>query len=206
MDQLYEIEYRDGTDGKGKARKLGELKDAAAKADELDARELAWEEKRVKAENDLLRSRQEVAFILDNLPKSAVTPEIQRRAAAERERVAKVERAKTLEAIPEWSDADLEESDRDGIAEFMEGYGYHVADIDRVIDHRMLKLLRDAWQRERRINAVLAQVEERKPAGAKPAAGTPNAAGKKFATIGNKASARRDLRRKLGETLRGKQS
>lgn len=205
VEELYEIEYSEAAGDGSRSRKLGELKDVLAKTDDLDAEELKFHEKRVKSENEVLRAREELAYVLEHLPKSQVTESLKQRAAAERDRVEKVERARTLRAIPEWTDEETEQADKDGMAEFMAGYGFHTTDVDRVNDHRLLKLLRDSWQRAERVRIALEKMTEQTAGGAKPAASSasarPNSNGS--APRGNKAEAKKSLRRELGKILRG---
>ena len=203
-EDLYnELEVRDGANGDGETRTLGALKDLATQVTDLDARELAFEERRVDAENELLRARQDMAFIVSQLPASAVSPEIKKKAQAERERINKVERARTLEAIQEWSDDAIEQRERDGISEHMQRYGFGASDLERINDHRWLKLLRDFWSLKVRVNkAVENSTEDKgKPAGKGAASGQPRVAPKP-ATANSKPNAQKTQVTKIGQLLR----
>lgn len=154
----------------GKTRKLGELKDVLQSTVDLDAREIEFGERKSSEENDLLRRRQELDFILRSLPKTAVTPELEARAVAERKRVIKLEAERTLEAIPDWKKEEVRTKERAAIGQWMTQYGFSPSDVDRLLDHRMLKLLRDSWQRYERVTKALAKVKEQKnDGGTKPA-------------------------------------
>lgn len=162
---LYELLELD--DVGGKTLTLGALKDLAKEASDLEGSRLEFSELKASEENDLLRRKQELDYILRSLPKTAVTPEVVARATAERTRVLELERARTLEAIPDWKKPGVEKAERAKIGEFMTQYGYDKKSIDQMFDHRMVKLLRDSWQRFERVQDALAKVKEQKAGNAR---------------------------------------
>jgi hypothetical protein len=89
------------------------------------------------------------------------------RATAERQRVLELERTRTHEAIPEWRKPGVEKAERESIGEWMTQYGYSKRSIEQFFDHRMLKMLRDSWQRYERVQAALAKAKEVKGGGAR---------------------------------------
>jgi len=200
IDELYAIEFRDGTEGKGKAHTLGELKDLLAKETDYTGRELAFAERKVSEENELLRARQELQYILSNLPKGSVSKALQQSAAVELERVSTLEEKRTLHAIPEWKNTAAREKDLDGMAAFIQQYGFGPGDMDRVIDHRWRKMIRDSWTRAERVRSALEKVQEEKP---KPA-GKPAGTGARPArvTVGP-SSSRQDKVAAISQLLRG---
>jgi hypothetical protein len=163
IDDLYAIEFRDGAEGKGKAHTLGQLKDLLAKETDYTSRELAFQERKVAGENELLRARNELQYVLASLPKGSVPKTVLERAAAEHERVAKLEERRTLDAIPEWKDAAAREKDMDGMAAYIQQYGFGPGDLDRIADHRWRKMIRDSWQRAERVRVALEKVTQEKP-------------------------------------------
>jgi hypothetical protein len=143
----------------GKSMTLGELKDAAAKGDELSVRELEFEERKAKDQAALTRAQTELQALMAKLPESARKPElveaIRRRAEAD----AKRERERTLQAIPEWNDADVRDKDLSGMVEMLADYGFPQNYLGQVLSHRMLRFVRDAYQRKQRIETALAKIK-----------------------------------------------
>lgn len=158
VSDLWGMTYRDAG---GKKRTFGELKDLLAKDTDLETREHQFAERKVAAENELLRAQQDLNFIVSQMPEGSLKKAIRERAHSERERVRLREESRTLELIPEWKNEAVRDKERDGMSDYMQGYGFTGADLDRVIDHRMLKMIRDSWQRAERVKRALEKVEER---------------------------------------------
>lgn len=55
----------------------------------------------------------------------------------------KYEKAKTLEAIPEWASPEAYQKDADKIGNLLLEYGYNAKEVQNVYDHRLTKLVRD---------------------------------------------------------------
>lgn len=147
----------------GKAVKLGELKDAFAAQEEVTRRELEIEERRAKYDAELTRAKSELETLMAGLPKEALKPEvldrIRKDALASRER----ERVATLEAIPEWSDEARRTNELKGIVEMMTDYGFPPNYLERNLDHRIIRLVRDSYLRKVRIERALAGVKKVQP-------------------------------------------
>jgi hypothetical protein len=182
---LWDAEFRDSA---GKTHKLGALKDLLQANTDHDARELEFAERKSADENDLMRQRQELDYILRSLPKAAVTPELTTRAKAERDRVLKLEAERIAAAIPEWRNAETRRTERTAIGEWMRQYGFGAGDLERMFDHRMQKLLRDSWQRQERVNKALAKVKEQRGAPSRPARAQNGQRRAKAPTIGPNAT------------------
>lgn len=56
------------------------------------------------------------------------------------------ERAALHEAIPEWAEPERASSEKRALAEYAKGLGYSDQDLDQVYDHRIMLILRKAWQ------------------------------------------------------------
>lgn len=162
VEDLYAITFPAA--GNGESHSLGELKDMLAEQSDFSARSLEFEEKRVQSENELLRAKQDLQAIVGLLPKDAIKPALLERVRAEHERYREVEGKRTLEAIPSWADEEARAKDRAGMAKHLSAYGYAEQHLDALVDHRMLKYVRDNWQREERVNAALGKVKQVKPA------------------------------------------
>lgn len=148
-------------DAAGKTQTLGALKDLLAKDTDLETREHQFAERKVAAENELLRAQQDLNFIVSLLPEGSVKKQLRDRAATERERVRKAEETRMLEVTPEWKNAAVRDKEMDGMSGYLESYGFNRADLDRITDHRLMKMVRDSWQRAERVARALAKVEEK---------------------------------------------
>ena len=171
---LYAVEVP-MSDGQGVS--LGKLKDAWAEREEFTRRELEFAETKAKQEADWTRSQQELREILSALPKNAITPQVlelvRNKVAAEQQ----IERGATLRAIPEWADEGRRDADIKGMVEMLEGYGFSPQFLQTVQSHKMLKFIRDAWQRKERVERALAQVQPVKRPGTEKS--KPNGTAKK---------------------------
>lgn len=170
IEDVYKIAFNDS---KGESHTIGELKDLLTQTEELTSRELEFEERRVKAENELLKTQNEYRAILSKLPKQALDPALIAQAQAEFEATAKAEFEKVKVTIPEWANDDVREKDLNSMADHLESYGFDRSVINTMIDHRMVKYVRDNMMRQNRIEKVLAKVKEKK-APAKATSAKPN--------------------------------
>lgn len=161
VEDLYGIKF--SAAGNGESHTLGELKDMLAAQSDFQTRTLEFEERRVQSENELLRAKQDLQAIVGLLPKDAIKPALLERVRAEHERYREVEGQRTLAAIPSWKDEQARTTDRAGMVKHLSAYGYGEQHLDAIVDHRMLKYIRDNWQREDRVNAALARSKEVKP-------------------------------------------
>lgn len=189
VSDLYELEIPlEAVNGEkvGKTLTLGQLKDSQAKQSDLETRSAVFEEAKAKAENELLRARQQLQEIVAQLPKGAIKPELIARMNAETEAYRRAESERLAEAIPDWDDGGKREADRAVILEHMGEYGYGPQAFDGIIDHRMVKYVRDNALRWRRMNEALAKVTEVKPkppaSASKPAATKPKGEARKPAS------------------------
>lgn len=85
--------------------------------------------------------------------KRAVTAETERlkgeRAeieARERDALVKAETAKLLKAMPEWENPEVAKAETAKLREYGQAAGYTEEELDEVVDHRALKVLRDAMR------------------------------------------------------------
>ena len=137
---------------------LGELKDQAGKALDLDDMSVEVEERRTAFENDMIRSRQELSDIVSLLPE--VSPALIEHARASRIEIVDRERNSLLEIMPAWKDDKVFQSARDDILEAVADYGFLRSDLDLVVDFRLTKLLHDFAGMKKRIAAANARAKE----------------------------------------------
>lgn len=159
----------------GKPMKIGELKDIAQKATDLESANLELETRRQEQDAKFTRMHGELRELVAALPKSALSNEALAKAAQRYE--AKVEGARKAVdgAIPEWKDVDKRKAERAGIAEFLSDYGYDADYLDQILDPRSMRLVRDAWALSKRVKDALSKVKRvtpaKQPAGSQPAKG-----------------------------------
>ena len=87
------------------------------------------------------------------------------------------EAARTLDVIPEWSNDETKATDKAGIAEHLKKYGFSENHLDLISDHRMLRYMRDNYNRMKLVEKAMAQVKDVTPkpksSSTKPAAPKP---------------------------------
>lgn len=162
-EDFWKLEFRDGKEGVGETHALGRLKDMLTQESDLETRSFKFEENRVRQENELVRARTDLQAIVASLPRDAIKPEILERVRSERARYEQAEAERTLEAIPEWADEARRDQDRAGMAAHLAEYGYGEHHLDAIVDHRMLKYVRDNWDRKVRVDRAMGKLIEKKP-------------------------------------------
>ena len=70
-----------------------------------------------------------------------------------------LEAVRVLDVIPEWSDDDVQRADLAEIGDHMEQYGFDKGHIDQIVDHRMLRYMRDNLRRMKLVERALAGVK-----------------------------------------------
>lgn len=166
LDDLYKLEVSQAEDGSPITVEY--LKDFHAKQADFELREIEFEERRTEQEAEMMQAQEELREVLAALPKNAVKPEVLQKIRDKHDAEVKVERQRALQVIPEWRDEKKRTQDIEGMVEHLQQYGYPVNYLERVVDHRMVKYIRDNWQREQRIRQALAKVKAGKPNPTKP--------------------------------------
>jgi hypothetical protein len=144
----------------GKSMTLGQLKDAAAKQDDVTLRELSFEEDRSRKEGELLRAQNELRELMATLPKTAIKPEVLEAIRQKHEGTMKRERERTLEVIPEWRNEAKRTEEIEGIVEHLKEYGFPANYLQTVVDHRTLRYIRESYMREQRLRRALDMVKQ----------------------------------------------
>ena len=157
VKDIYAIEFPNAS---GETHTIGELKDLMAQESDFSRRDHDLAERKVKQENELLRAKQQLSLVLKAIPADMINRELLAKANAELEAHLGDETRKLLSIIPEWGDAVVKEADLQGMGTHMEQYGFGRAEVDRIIDHRMVKYIRDNMQREKRMAKALEDVKE----------------------------------------------
>jgi len=176
VQDLYAIEIPAAEDG-GESHTFGKLKDLAASESDFAGRELEFTERTVKFGNDQAKARHELELVLKSLPDGAIKPEVLAKARKERELMLDREAVRVLDVIPQWENDEAKRADLAGIGEHMEQYGFDKGHIDQIADHRMLRYMRDNFNRKQLVEKALADVKpikrvprggDSKPVRAKP--------------------------------------
>lgn len=162
VEDLYAIEIPASEDG-GESQTFGKLKDLAAGESDFAGRELQFEERRVKFGNDQAKARQELELVLQALPDGAIKADVLAKARKEREVMLDREAARVIDVIPEWKIDETKRADLVGIGEHMAQYGFDKSHIDQIADHRMLRYMRDNFNRKTLVEKALAGVKPVKP-------------------------------------------
>ena len=157
IDDLYAIEFPHNETGESLT--LGALKDLQANESDYAGRELELAEGRVKFGNAQAKARQELGLVLKSRPEGEIKPEVRATARKEREVMLGLEAVRVLDVIPEWSDDDVQRADLAEIGDHMEQYGFDKGHIDQIVDHRMLRYMRDNLRRMKLVERALAGVK-----------------------------------------------
>jgi len=191
LDDLYKLEVSQAEDGTPVT--VEDLKDNHAKQADLSLREIEFEERRTKSEADLMQAQNELRELMAALPEKAVKPEVLQKIRDKHEAQMTLERQRTLEVIPEWTDQETRTADMEGMSNHLKQYGYPVDHLERVADHRQIKYIRDNWLREQRIRKALDVVKAGKPNPTKPSKPTGRAPRKKPLAGVKRGNARNNL-------------
>lgn len=171
VEDVYKVEIAlDNGGGESETMTLGALKDLAAKASDLEAREVKFSEKSAERENELLKARTELREIIAALPPGALTKEVLAKVRAKQKAYADAEAQRLLEAIPDWESDERQAQDRAGMQAHLSEYGIEAAFLDRTLDHRLVKFIRDAWRRYDAVTKALKNTKEITPRTHSPSA------------------------------------
>ncbi len=177
LDALYKLEISQAEDGTPVT--VETLKDFYAEQGNLTLREVEFEERKTQAETELMKAQAELRELMAELPEKALKPETLQKLRERHEATVQLERQRTMQAIPEWSDDKTRTADIEGMVEHLQQYGYPPSYLEQIADHRQIKFIRDSWLRETRIRKALEQVRAGRPnptSKSKPASKAPQRA------------------------------
>lgn len=137
---------------------IGQLKDRVGELVDLETRQTQFEQRRISAEGELLRSQAEIRELLAMVPKEHIKPEVVNKIRIRHEENMKRERAATLEHIPDWRDETKRTEDLQGMISFLGEWGFDGGFMATVSDHRAVKFIRDMYIRDKRIKTALSKV------------------------------------------------
>lgn len=142
---------------------LGEMKDRVGELVDFETREMQFDERRVKAEGELLRAQTEMRELMSLIPRDQLKPEMVEKIRRRHEATQAAERRATLEHIPEWHDEARRSKDLEGMVELVGDYGFGGEFLATVVDHRAMKMIRDYMLMRTRIRKALSNVKDGKP-------------------------------------------
>jgi hypothetical protein len=151
--ELYKLAVPMG--GESPPMTLGELKDAATEWKAGAAERIEWDTEAARQRNELANARDELQQLVALIPEQARTPEMMARATAEFERVKNDEARKLLQRVPEWRDHQRYTAEKEVRASHLEPFGFSGAELESVIDSRLMAYVRHNALREKRIAAAL---------------------------------------------------
>jgi len=143
----------------GESMSLGQLKDAVQSGLDVDSQKQELTQQQIEFENRRLKERAEVTALLNKV-KHAITPEMVEQTRAERDQHLATERKALLDAIPEWKDAETYTKDRAALVEFVNEYGVSEAEFSNTADHRLVKLVRDAYRLKQALSSANAEAKK----------------------------------------------
>jgi hypothetical protein len=161
LAELYKLEIATSADGKPVTVEM--LKDHHSKRSDFTVAQVKWEEEKTRQQADLVRGNTELRELIAAIPRDKLDPKVLEAVRGKVEESGKRERARTLEVIAEWRDAETMTKDLTGMGEWLKGYGFPADYLKTVVDHRALLMMRDAWKRDLRIKAALEEIERESP-------------------------------------------
>lgn len=161
LDVLYDVEVPAKAKG-AKALTLGELKDLAAEHGDYEVAKLRLDEDRRAFEAAVSRGENELRELLSQLPADAIKPEKMQKLRELLGRRHQEQKARTLEVMPEWENVETRKAQMDAMSAHLKDYNLSDAWLLQNLDHRLMRLVRDAARDARTIRKALGEVKERK--------------------------------------------
>jgi len=138
---------------------LGELKDLAQRAGDLEGKEQSLTAAKIEQERELMRAQDELRALLAQVGPS-LPPEMVEQHRAKYDAHLAGERQRLLEAIPEWASPEAYQAGRQEIVSSLEAYGFSEAELSNVYDHRLVKLLHDFTRMEKALKTANAEAKK----------------------------------------------
>lgn len=157
LEELFNVELPLGDEREPVT--LGALKDKFTEMARVDDSRTLLDEQRTDFENQMIRSRQELRSIVQMLGPN-VPPQLMQAAEASFRQNLDSERDALRAAKPEWKDPETFRAAQDEMLETITPYGYSRQDLDFVMDHRLVKLVYDYGQLQKRFKAAQATAKE----------------------------------------------
>lgn len=121
---------------------LSELKDHWKERVDYEARETDLQDKVSGERNEIMVTRRLISSIMSSLGGQA-SPEVIEAVQQSNQQLQQREGGLLLKAVPEWQDANTYRADRQEMVDFVSNWGFTSQDLSNVIDHRLVKMIRD---------------------------------------------------------------
>lgn len=192
-DELYELEAGITIDGESEAVTIGELKDYYQQHKGQLKTEAEITQSQIDARQERQQALNNLQAIEQALPPQMQTPEFRAAIAQYNQNQQRIENAKLADVLPEWRNDATFESDSKHINNLLDQYGISPRELNGIIDHRWIVVLRDAaLQRHQMTEASQAAKRKVKTAAQQKAGGKANKAKQAAAKAASaKASAAR---------------
>ncbi len=139
--------------GKGESASLGQLKDDHTKYLKLKAGQDEYEHNKTRADNEMMVARRQLEQLINiGNANGQLTPELLAYVDDMQSETITRERAALRQAIPEWTDNQVRSTDYGSIIDLMGQYGFSKAEVENVMDHRLIKFVHDMTKRNNVIN------------------------------------------------------
>lgn len=169
VKNLYEIEVPFDVGDQVEFKTLGEMKDSIRDLQNFEVDKLEFEEKKSAAERDALKAQQELADLIQLLPKSAISRDLVEQLGERRRALVENEERQTLATITEWKDGDVRAKDESAMTAHLREYGLPSDFLEtNVLDHRVRAFIRDATLRKQRVDKALERAKLLKRPGHSP--------------------------------------
>ena len=139
---------------------LSEFKDRAKELVVSDEKLASAEKYKLDSENDLMLKNQALMQAV-KATGIQLSPQMLQQAQESNEQYGREQAAATLQAIPDWQDVAVQNSDYELIRSMQSQYGFSEAEAGQMRDHRIVKMMRDYSQMSKRL-ADAATTEVRK--------------------------------------------
>lgn len=136
--------------GDGESMTLSEMKDRAKDLKQSDKLLADSAEKQLSAENEILRRNRELQLVAQKIGRNPTEAE-RAEATATFNQYAKEQKAMTLDVIGDWADPAVQRVELKLIGETLTEYGFRPSEIEAILDHRQVKLLRDYTKLRQRL-------------------------------------------------------
>lgn len=141
---------------------LGAMKDRVTELERSESQ-------MIERENNLMRQQDEINMLMNQV--GELPPELRQQASQKQQQHMAKERDAMLKAIPEWSDRETYDRDRVGIVEVGKQYGFSELEIGQIMDHRVVKFMRDYSRLSKNAKdaeRLPAQIKKASKVGSKP--------------------------------------
>lgn len=161
VESLYSIEIPSSRAGE-KPFTLGQLKDLMKERDDFALASLKLDEDRRAHDRDKVNAQQELEEMLEGIPAEHLKPDSVKKVRDKLEAKRARGRAEILEAIPEWQEPTVRESELKAITEHLKGYGIPHTFVLANLNPQVTRFIRDSWRRAEMVRKALDAIELRR--------------------------------------------